>query len=56
MNSFDERAIPDLKSEAIDFLAASESLAPFRQMTAQAWTTLRILTEHQGLGESLLGR
>ena len=48
MNSFDEQAIPDLKSEAIDFRAASESFAPYRQMTAQAWTTLRIVTEHQG--------
>jgi len=49
MNSFDEQAIPDLKSEAIDFRAASESFAPYRQMTAQAWTTLRIITERQGL-------
>jgi ATP-dependent DNA helicase RecG len=48
MNSFDEQAIPDLKSEAIDFRAASELFAPYRQMTAQAWTTLRIVTEHQG--------
>ena len=48
MNSFDEQAVPDLKSEAIDFRAASESFAPYRQMTAQAWTTLRIVTEHQG--------
>ena len=48
MNSFDEQAIPDLKSEAIDFRAASESFAPYRQMTAQAWATLRIVTEHQG--------
>jgi ATP-dependent DNA helicase RecG len=48
MNSFDEQAIPDLKSEAIDFRAASEPFAPYRQMTAQAWTSLRIVTEHQG--------
>src|SRR5579864_9478683 len=44
MNSFDEQAIPDLKSEAIDFRAASESFAPYRQMTAQAWSTLRVTT------------
>ena len=48
MNSFDEQAIPDLKSEAIDFRAASELFAPYRQITSQAWKTLRIVTEHQG--------
>src|SRR5664279_121243 len=48
MYSFDEQAIPELKSEAIDFRAASESFAPYRKMTSQAWSTLRITTEHQG--------
>lgn len=48
MYSFDEQSIPELKSEAIDFRAASESFAPYRQMTSQAWRTLRITTEHQG--------
>ena len=28
MNSFDERAIPDLKPEVLDFRAASELFAP----------------------------
>ncbi len=46
--AFDEQAIPDLKSEAIDFRAASEFFAPYRQLTSQAWSTLRIVTEHQG--------
>lgn len=46
--TFDEQAIPDLKSEAIDFRAASEFFAPYRQLTAQPWSTLRIVTEHQG--------
>ena len=46
--AFDEQAIPDLKSEAIDFRAASELFAPYRQLTAQAWSTLHITTEHQG--------
>jgi ATP-dependent DNA helicase RecG len=45
---FDEQAIPDLKSEAIDFRAASELFEPYRQLTAQSWSTLRITTEHQG--------
>jgi hypothetical protein len=48
MNSFDEQAVPDLNSEAIDFRAASELFAPYRQLTAQASSTLRITTEHQG--------
>jgi ATP-dependent DNA helicase RecG len=46
--TFDEQAIPALKSEAIDFRAASELFAPYRQMTAQAWSTLRVTTGHQG--------
>ena len=37
--AFDEQAIPDVKSEAIDFRAASELFAPYRQLTAQAWST-----------------
>ncbi|MGO9261004.1 MAG: ATP-binding protein [Bryobacteraceae bacterium] len=46
--AFDEQAIPEMDSEAIDFRAASELFAPYRQTTAQAWNTLRITTEHQG--------
>ncbi len=46
--SFDEQAVPGLNSEAIDFRVASELLAPYRQLNAQAWKTLRITTEHQG--------
>ena len=46
--TFDEQAIPDSKSEAIDFRAASELFAPYRQPTTQAWSTLRVTTEHQG--------
>ena len=48
MDSFDEQAVPDLKSEAIDFRAASEFIAPYRQLTPKAWSTLRVITEHQG--------
>lgn len=40
-SSFDEQAIPNLKSEAIDFRAASELFAPYRQLNSQAWNTLR---------------
>ncbi|MBL8227768.1 MAG: putative DNA binding domain-containing protein [Bryobacterales bacterium] len=48
MDSFDEQAIPGLKSEAIDFRAASEFFAPYRKLTPKAWSTLRVTTEHQG--------
>jgi predicted HTH transcriptional regulator len=48
MDSFDERAIPGLNSEALDFRAASELFAPYRKLTPQAWKTLRMTTEHQG--------
>jgi predicted HTH transcriptional regulator len=48
MDSFDEQAIPEMKSEAIDFRVASELFAPYRQLSSQSWSTLRITTEHQG--------
>jgi predicted HTH transcriptional regulator len=48
MDWFDQQAIPDLKSEAIDFRAASGFFAPYRQLTPQAWSTLRVITKHQG--------
>ena len=48
MNTFDEQTIPDLNSEAIDFRAASELFAPYRQLTSQSWIALRITAEHQG--------
>lgn len=48
MDSFDEQAMGDLKSEALDFRAASEFFAPYRKLTPKAWSTLRVTTEHQG--------
>ncbi len=48
IESFDERIIPGLNSEAIDFRAASELLAPYRQLTSRSLSTLRIAAEHQG--------
>ena len=52
MNSFDERAIPDLKPEVLDFRAASELFAPYRKLTSQAWNTLR---KDQDVSESRNG-
>jgi hypothetical protein len=42
------RAISDLKSEAIDFRAAAELFAPYRQLTAQSWSAPRIINEQRG--------
>jgi hypothetical protein len=47
MDSFDEQAIPELKSEVIDFRAASEFFAPYRRLTPKACSTRRVTTEHQ---------
>jgi ATP-dependent DNA helicase RecG len=47
-DSFDEQAVPDLNSEALDFRAASELFAPYRKLTPQMWETLRMITDHQG--------
>lgn len=46
--SFDEQAIPDLGSEAIDFRAASECFAPVRRLRRQDLRTLRLTTTWQG--------
>jgi predicted HTH transcriptional regulator len=48
MDSFDEQALPDLNSEAIDFRAASELFAPYRRLRLTDLKTLRITAEHQG--------
>lgn len=44
---FDEQAIPDLDSEALDFRAASELFSPIRRLTRKDLVTLRLLTRHQ---------
>lgn len=45
---FDEQPMPGLDSEALDFRAASESFAAFRQLGRRDLETLRLLTHHQG--------
>ena len=45
---FDERPMPDLDSEAIDFRAASESFAPIRTLARRDLESLRLLADHQG--------
>ncbi len=40
--------MPELDSEALDFVAASESFAPTRNLTRTDLETLRLLTNHQG--------
>ena len=46
--TFDEQAIPDCDSEAIDFRAASESFASVRKLKRADLDTLRLTTKHQG--------
>lgn len=46
--AFDERPLPDLDSEAIDFRAASESFAPVRRLARPDLETLRLVTSYQG--------
>lgn len=46
--AFDEQAMPDLDSEALDFRAASESFAPDRRLKREDLETLRLVTRHQG--------
>ena len=48
--SFDERPMPELDSEAIDFRAASESFAEFRRLTLRDLDILRLCATHQGRG------
>ena len=46
--AFDERAMPELDSEAVSFRAASESFAPIRRLERRDLETLRITVRHQG--------
>ena len=46
--SFDERPMPELDSEALDFQAASESFAEFRRLTKRDLDILGLLTTYQG--------
>lgn len=46
--TYDEQAMPDLDSEALDFRAASESFAPVRMLARRDLETLRLVVKHQG--------
>lgn len=46
--TFDEQAMPDLDSEALDFRAASECFANVRKLKKTDLETLRLLVPHQG--------
>ena len=46
--SFDERPMPALGSQALDIRVASELFAPVRKLTRRNLETLRLLTSHQG--------
>lgn len=46
--SYDEQAVPEFDSEAIDFRAASVSFAALRKLKKSDLETLRLVTRHQG--------
>lgn len=46
--SFDEQAVPELDSEAVDFRVASEYFLPFRKLRRPDLQTLRLLVPYQG--------
>ena len=45
--TFDEQAMPECDSEALDFRAASESFASVRKLKRSDLDTLRLMTKHQ---------
>ncbi|NNM88469.1 MAG: winged helix-turn-helix transcriptional regulator [Phycisphaerae bacterium] len=45
--SFDEEALPELNSEAIDFRVASECFAPVRKLSNRDLRTLQMVTSYQ---------
>ena len=53
--SFDERPMPALDSEALDFRVASELFSPVRKLTRRNVDTLRLLTTHQGRSVPTVG-
>lgn len=48
VDSYDEQPVPDCDSEVIDFRAASELFAPYRQLGPQDKKVLRFVTSYQG--------
>lgn len=46
--TFDEQAMPECDSEALDFQAASESFADLRKLKRTDLESLRLMTRHQG--------
>jgi predicted HTH transcriptional regulator len=46
--TYDEQAMPECDSEALDFRVASESFAPVRRLKRTDLETLRLMVRHQG--------
>jgi len=53
--AYDEQPMPELRSEAVDFRAASESFASQRQLKPADLETLRLLTRYQGRAVPTVG-
>jgi predicted HTH transcriptional regulator len=48
LESYDEQPLPDLDSEALDFVAASECFSQVRRLRRQDLLSLGLVTKHQG--------
>ncbi len=48
LETFDELAMPEFNSEAIDFRVASELFSSVQKLSREGMKTLRLLTRHQG--------
>ncbi|HWB31871.1 MAG TPA: helix-turn-helix domain-containing protein [Acidobacteriaceae bacterium] len=55
VSSFDERPIPELNSEAIDFRVASEFFKPIRKLRRHDLQTLKVMTNYQGQAVPTIG-
>ena len=53
--TFDEQAMPECDSEALDFRSASESFASVRKLKRSDLDTLRLMTKHQGRNVPTVG-
>lgn len=53
--AYDEQAMPELGSEALDFRVASESFAPVRRLKRSDLETLRLVARHQGRKAPTIG-
>jgi ATP-dependent DNA helicase RecG len=54
-DSFDEQPLPEARLEDLDVQAVREAFSSIRQLSAAAFRTLRLTTEHQGKSIPTIG-